>query len=103
MFLYRHANAFGASVTLWWTGQSLIDLAPYIADAHDQELILLGGVTGQDVPGYHDWNNLLQWTGLLHLDRELAKAVHVAGAAVVVLALVWGGWLLWRQYCEVRE
>ena len=44
-FLLRHQNAFGASVTLWWTGQSLIELAPYIADAQSQRMLLLGGVT----------------------------------------------------------
>ena len=30
VFLTRHLDPFAASVTLWWTGQSLIDLAPYI-------------------------------------------------------------------------
>ncbi len=35
-FLLRHQNAFGASVTLWWTGQSFIELAPYVADASSQ-------------------------------------------------------------------
>lgn len=31
--LARHGDRFGASVALWWTGESLLDLAPYIADA----------------------------------------------------------------------
>ncbi len=48
-FLTRHLNPFGASVTLWWMGHSLIDLAPYINDARAQQMILLGGVTGRDV------------------------------------------------------
>ena len=42
-FLTRHLDTFAASVTLWWTGQSLIELAPYINDARAQELMLLGG------------------------------------------------------------
>jgi len=33
-----------------------------------QQLILLGGVTGRDQPGYHDWNNLL---ALLNRTRSL--------------------------------
>ena len=37
-------DAFAATVMMWWTGQSLIDLAPYIADARAQRLVLLGGV-----------------------------------------------------------
>jgi hypothetical protein len=31
--LARHGDRFGASVALWWTGESLLDLAPYIANA----------------------------------------------------------------------
>ena len=102
-FLLRHQNAFGASVTLWWTGQSFIELAPYVADASSQGLLLLGGVTGQDAPGAHDWNNLLSWTGLLRYDRTLGVATHVVGASLIMLALVWGGYLLWNQYEVVRD
>ncbi len=102
-FLLRHQNAFGASVTLWWTGQSFIELAPYVADASSQGLLLLSGVTGQDAPGAHDWNNLLSWTGLLRYDRTLGVATHLVGASLIVLALVWGGYLLWNQYEVVRD
>lgn len=102
-FLFRHGNAFGASVTLWWTGQSLIGLAPYIADARSQELVLLGGVTGRDSPGYHDWNNLLRWTGLLFQDVSIARFTHLLGAGFIVLALAWGAFLLWKQRCRVKE
>ena len=102
VFLLRHGNAYGSAVTLWWTGQSLIDTAPYIADARTQQLVLLGGVTGRDAPGYHDWNNLLRWTGLLHMDRTIATAAHATGSALILLALGWGAWQLWSQYRELR-
>ena len=73
-----------------------------VADARAQELILLGGVTGQEAPGYHDWNNLLRWVGLMHADVTIARMAHVLGSLLIVLALAWGAWLLWRQYEEVR-
>ena len=96
-FLRRH-DAFAASVMLWWAGQNLIDVAPYIADARAQRLILLGGVTGRDVPGYHDWNNLLSRTGMLELDETLAGLAHGAGALCIVVAVAWGGYLLWMAH-----
>jgi hypothetical protein len=37
---------------------SILDLAPYIYDARDPQLILLGGHTGED--GHHDWIYLLE-------------------------------------------
>jgi hypothetical protein len=94
----RHANAFGAAVATWWAGESLIELAPYINDARAQQLVLLGGITGRDAPGYHDWNNILSRLGLLAYDHALAKAAHLLGALFILLALVWGGYLLLRQY-----
>ena len=96
----KHGNGFAASVMLWWAGQNLIDLAPYINDARAQRLILLGGVTGRDVPGYHDWNNLLTRLGLLKYDQALARIAHVSGVVLILAALLWGGYLLLLQYRE---
>jgi hypothetical protein len=94
----RQYDAFGATVATWWAGQSLIDSAPYINDARAQQLVLLGGVTGRDAPGYHDWNNALSRLGLLAYDHTFAKAAHLFGSFLIVLALVWGGYQLVRQY-----
>ena len=93
-FLHKR-NAFAAAVMLWWTGQNLIDLAPYIADARAQRLVLLGGVTGRDVPGYHDWNNLLTRLDMLELDGMLGSAAHRLGSLLILAALAWAAYLLW--------
>ena len=101
VFLTRHLDPFAASVTLWWTGQSLIDLGPYINDARAQQMVLLGGFSGQDRPGYHDWNNLLSQLGWLSFDHTLANLVHYAGSALIILSLLWGLYLLWSQYSQL--
>ena len=87
--LARHVDRFGASVALWWTGENLLDLAPYIADARALELMLLGGATGREVEG-HDWEAILRAVGWLDYDRLLGQTTHVLGVAVIVGALVWG-------------
>lgn len=97
-FLVQNRDPFGASVGVWWLGQSAKDLAPYINDARRQALPLLGGVTGRDVPGYHDWHNLLSRTGLLAWDATIARAVDLAGTLLLVAAIVWSGFILWREY-----
>lgn len=102
-FLTRHLDTFAASVTLWWAGQNLIDVAPYINDARAQQLILLGGVTGRDRPGYHDWNNLLSQLGYLHHDHLLAKLAFQSGSILILLSLVWGLYLLRGQYDQQRS
>lgn len=91
-------NPFGATVGTWWLGQSFMDCAPYIGDARAGELTLLGGVTGQEMPGYHDWEVLLGMTGLLHYDHALARLAWTVGVALMLGALVWAGYLVWKQW-----
>jgi hypothetical protein len=99
----RYGNPFGASVTLWWTGQNFIDMAPYIYDARAQQLILLGGVTGRDAPGYHDWNNILSRLGLLNFDHTFGRLSHLVGTGIMILALIWGGYLLYLQFKAIKD
>lgn len=101
-FLIKNRDPFAASFGLWWTGQSLMDVAIYINDARAMTLTLLGGGTGRDRPGMHDWNNLLSWTGLLEYDTALAWMVDVTGEATVLLAIAWGGWVLRQQHRVLR-
>ena len=49
VFIFKTRDNFAASIGLWWLGQSFMDSAPYIDDALDQKLILLGGRTGADM------------------------------------------------------
>jgi hypothetical protein len=94
----KRKDTFGSSAALWWLGQSFIDIAPYINDARKQDLILLGGVTGQDVPGFHDWNNILGRLNLLKLDHFLAYSSHYFGAFLMIVSFCWGGYILYLQY-----
>ena len=98
VFVWRHANPYGGAVALWWLGQSTMDLAIYVHDARVGKLTLLGGMTGQDAPGYHDWSRLLAWMGELRNHASIAATVDLAGVMIMLTALVWGGWLLLMQY-----
>lgn len=89
-------DAFGVSLALWLFGVSLLDLAPYVYDAMDLQLVLLGGRTGED--SFHDWLYLLRTMGLRERAYGIGMGVHKVGCAVVVAANAWGLWLLWRQW-----
>ena len=97
-FLVKTKDPFAASLSLWWLGENLIDLAPYINDARDLKLMLLGGVTGQDVEDFHDWEFILRKLRLLEYDHLFAKTAHVIGALLMISAFVWGGSVLLIQY-----
>ena len=92
----RQGNRFGAAAGIWWAGENLLDLAPYIADARRLQMVLLGGRTGAEVEG-HDWEYLLTEMGWLHLDQTLGLAAHRLGLAIMVGALLWAATLLWRD------
>jgi hypothetical protein len=94
--LFQQDDAFGASICLWWTGESLIDLAPYIDDARSLQLMLLGGPAAE-VEG-HDWEAILAALGWLHLDHALARGVYAIGATVMAAALVGAAVVLARRW-----
>lgn len=102
-FILKTRDTFGASVSLWWMGENLIDLAPYINDARDLKLVLLGGVTGKDVDDYHDWEFILRKLGLLEYDHSLARTSHLLGALLMICAFSWGGYLLLKQFRSRRS
>lgn len=97
-FLFRTRDPFAAALALWWEGESLMDLAPYIADARAGELVLLGGVTGRDAPGYHDWENVLSTLGLLRYDTLVGGLAHNLGRLSLLAALAWAVWALCNQW-----
>lgn len=93
-FLLKNRDPFGAAVCLWWTGISLVDLAPYIYDALDPQLMLLGGHTGEDGP--HDWSYLFGRMGGLRHAHAWGHFTHGLGALLATSGIGWGALLLWR-------
>jgi hypothetical protein len=93
--LLKNRDPFGAAIGLWFFGVSLLDVAPYMYDALDPQLVLLLGTTGE--AGGHDWIYLFTSLGLRASAQRIGTLTHVLGAAVVLLALGWATWLLKRQ------
>ena len=87
---------FAASLMLWWAAVSIIDVAPYIWDAFDPKMILLGGKTGAESDG-HDWQNILGDLGLIRRAHLIAGIAHKLGLVVMLTAYAWGGALLYLQ------
>ncbi len=94
-FLWKNRDPFGAALGLWLLGVSLLDVAPYVCDALDPQLMLLSGSTGES--GGHDWIHLLSSVGLLQRAPLLGALIHKLGALVLLLALAWAAWVLVLQ------
>jgi hypothetical protein len=101
--LIKNRDPFGASIALWWFAQSVMDTAPYINDARDLRLMLLGGGTGQDRPGVHDWENILLDLHLIEYERSIALAADRLGEVLMIVAFVWGALVLRRYHARIHE
>lgn len=102
-FLWQR-DAFGAAVGTWWLGESFWDIAPYINDARAGQLLLLGGVTGSEVEGYHDWQVLLSRLDMMRYDHLFARIAFSVGAVLMLAAILWGSYLLgqsWRTRSRI--
>ncbi len=101
-FLVKTRDTFGAAVALWWAGQSLMDVAPYIADARALRIVLLGGHTGAEVEG-HDWEAILSTLGWLRYDILLGRLANLLGIVVMLVALAWGASVVARQHGQAAR
>jgi hypothetical protein len=76
-----HRQTAAAAVTLFWTGESITDVAIYVADGRDMALPLLAeGLV-------HDWNWILSELSLRNQAGPIGRAVFVIGVAVLIAAL----------------
>lgn len=90
---WRQFDYFGASFCLVLLGDNLFYVATYIADARAQILPLLGG----DNSG-HDWYALLSRWNMLNYDTMIASVVNLLGTIIMVIGVVWSGWVLWMMH-----
>lgn len=96
-FLWQR-DTFGSTVGAWWLGESFLDIAPYINDARSGQLMLLGGVTGSEVEDYHDWEVLLTKLNMMQYDHTLARLSFSIGSLLMLSAMLWGSYLLWKGW-----
>ena len=101
-FIVKNRDNFGAAIGFWWVGVSLVDLSPYIYDALHPQLTLIGGGTGAD-DGPHDWIYLLIKLGQIGNAQRWGSFAHVCGGLLMLMALVWGTKILWRQHKQMDD
>ena len=78
-YFWHHRQRASSAITLFWTGESLTNVAIYVADARRMELPLIGGD--------HDWNYLLDRLNLLNQADSLGRFAFVLGLVTILAAL----------------
>lgn len=100
-FVVRNRDNFSAALGLWWTSISLLDLSPYIYDALNPQLIMLGGHTGEEGP--HDWIYLLNTVGQIQNSQQWGSMCHALGGVLVVITLLWAWLVLLQQRRRLKS
>ncbi|MEM1270008.1 MAG: hypothetical protein AAF752_04970 [Bacteroidota bacterium] len=85
----RFGNAFGAQVSLLWTGQNCIHVSVYAGDAQTRHLPLI-----TNDPMTHDWWNMLRMVDLLPYDGIVAGLFYTFGL-VCFAVIAWVPTRLW--------
>lgn len=80
VYFWLHQQRASSAVTLFWTGESLTNVAIYVADARRMELPLIGGD--------HDWNYLLDRLNLVNQAETLGRGVFALGVLTILAALI---------------
>lgn len=91
VYFWRAGRPAAAAATLFWTGESLTNVAVYVADARARALPLHGG------DGViHDWHYLFSRLGLLGWAEGLGGLAFAFGLLLILAALALLGLDLWR-------
>jgi hypothetical protein len=94
-FVYQK-HYFSASFVLFWVGQSLLNVFVYANDAVVMQLPLLSGSTGSE-GGFHDWNYLLDVTGMLGYTKQVAGCIRLLATLSIILAAAGCVWFSLKE------
>jgi hypothetical protein len=90
-YFWRAGRPAAAAAALFWSGESLTNVAVYVADARARALPLHGGYGV-----IHDWYFLLSRLGLLGWAEPLGGLAFALGFLFIVAAMALLGLDLWR-------
>lgn len=87
LYFYMRRSHMGAAFSLFWSGDSLINVSEYMKDANAMMLDLIGG-------GIHDWNWIFAQTGLLDKSQIIGNIAFFAGATLIVGSLMYAAGII---------
>ncbi len=93
----EHRDLHAATICLWWTAISLLNVAIYAGDARAGELMLITGATGADDPGSHDFYNLFARWGVLNRDTIYAARLRACAALLCFVSILAGIWTAYNH------
>jgi len=91
LYFYATDQKFSGALTMFWLGQSFLNISVYAQDATQRKLPLLGGDGS-----IHDWHYLLGHLKLLSSTDLIAGAIRDIGLVIILSAII-GGMIFSRE------
>jgi len=88
VIVFARSSLRSLPFTLYWTGQSMVNVSVYIADAPYQHLRLISR------HALHDWHWLMNSMGAMEYSEDLAGVVNFLGLAVCLAGIGLGIYFL---------
>ena len=82
-YFWWRSQYYATAVVGLWAGQSILNVWVYAADAVKMQLVLTSGFTGSE-GSFHDWNYLLERTGLLNSTDKVAGVIRLLGTLTIL-------------------
>lgn len=80
-YFYWNEKSYSAALTLFWVGESLLNVSVYAGDAVALQLPLLGG---QDT--LHDWHYMLERLGWLNQTPAVSGLLRLVATLIILAA-----------------
>lgn len=77
-------QSIGTQFSLVWLGQNFINVSVYAADAVEQKLPLIGGLS----KAHHDWSYLLFELGILQSASEVGYFFYIIAILIFILVVI---------------
>jgi len=84
-FFFWEDKPYSGAITLFWVGQSILNVWVYAADAVVQQLVLTSGMTGSE-GSFHDWNYMLTTLGLIDSTPAISGIIRLVGTLTILAA-----------------
>jgi hypothetical protein len=78
--------------TLYWTGQSIVNVSIYIGDAPSQRLHLISHAA------IHDWRWLLNYMGTMEYAEDIAMIVNITGLLTCCVGIGFGLYFIIQDF-----
>ncbi len=94
VYVFTRSTLRSLPFTLYWTGQSIVNVSIYIGDAPFQRLQLISR------GAIHDWRWLLGYTGWLEYAGDIAGVVNVLGLLACCIGAGVGKYFIIRDFIQ---